>query len=208
MQDVASTSVVPQQKSELAQRVLKGAWVGVLLGLLLEALLLVVALWQDRLPDRVHIVAETVQKLSWSALVCAALVAGQAAVRAGTSIAGLIGLFAAPVAILTARALHKATLEVLGANTVTATQWFAASIKGVEYALLSLAITWLVKRGAAWKLYVIAGALVGMATYVLTSLALSLPGDPLQRALVEVSHPIGCALAVRFSSQVNARLRD
>jgi hypothetical protein len=97
---------------------------------------------------------------------------------------------------------------VLGANTVTATQWFAASIKGVEYALLSLAITWLVKRGAAWKLYVIAGALVGMATYVLTSLALSLPGDPLQRALVEVSHPIGCALAVRFSSQVNARLRD
>jgi hypothetical protein len=90
MQDVASTSVVPQQKSELAQRVLKGAWVGVLLGLLLEALLLVVALWQDRLPDRVHIVAETVQKLSWSALVCAALVAGQAAVRAGTSIAGLI----------------------------------------------------------------------------------------------------------------------
>jgi hypothetical protein len=208
MQDVASTSVVPQQKSELAQRVLKGAWVGVLLGLLLEALLLVVALWQDRLPDRVHIVAETVQKLSWSALVCAALVAGQAAVRAGTSIAGLIGLFAAPVAFLTARALHKATLEVLGASTVTATQWFAASIKGVEYALLSLAITWLVKRDAAWKLYVIAGALVGMATYLLTSLALSLPGDPLQRALVEVSHPIGCALAVRFSSQVNARLRD
>ena len=104
--------------------------------------------------------------------------------RAATSIAGPIGLFAAPVAFLTARALHKATPAVLGASAVTATHWFAASIKGVEYALLSLAITWLVKRDAAWKLYVIAGA------------------------LVEVSHPIGCARAVRFSSQVNARLRD
>ncbi len=208
MQDVVSTSALPQQKSELARRVLKGAWLGVLLGLLLEALLLVVALWQDRLPSGVHMAAETIQKLSWSALICAALVAGQAAVRAGTSITGLIGLFAAPLAFLTARALHKATLEVLGESVVTATQWFAASIKGVEYALLSLAITWLSKRDAAWKPYVIAGALVGLASYVLTALVLSQPGDPLQRALVEVSHPIGCALAVRFSSQVNARLRD
>lgn len=208
MQDLVSTSDLPQQKSELVRRVLKGAWLGVLLGLVLEALLLVVALWQDRLPDGVHIVAETIQKLSWSALICAALVAGQAAVRAGTSITGLIGLFAAPLAFLIARALHKATLEVLGESVVTATQWLAASIKGVEYALLSLAITWLSKRDAAWKPYVIAGALVGLATYALTALVTSLPGDPLQRALVEVSHPIGCALAVRFSSQVNARLRD
>src|SRR5262249_38983638 len=121
MPEIASTSALPQQKSEFAQRVLKGAWLGVLLGLLLEALLLAVALWQERLPDGVHIVAETVQKLSWSALVCAALVAGQAAVRAGTSIAGLIGFLAAPVAFLIARALHKATLEVLGAPMVTAT---------------------------------------------------------------------------------------
>jgi hypothetical protein len=46
-----------------------------------------------------------------------------------------------------------------------------------------------------------------LATYALTSRVPSLPGDPLQRAFVEVSHPIGCALAGRFSSQVNARLR-
>jgi hypothetical protein len=193
--------------SELARRVLRAAWLGVLLGLLIEVLLLAVAFWQDQLPEGMRIVADTVQKLSWSSLICAALVAGQTAVRQRAAIAGISGLLAAPAAFLTARALHQASLEVLGAGIVaSASQWLTAGVKGIEYALLSVAIAWLSKRDVQWQPYVLAGAVIGTAAYVLTWMLLPAPGDPLQRAVVEISHPIGCALAVHISSQVHARL--
>jgi hypothetical protein len=205
MHDVTSTAASANELLSPAQRVLKGAWLGVLLGLLFEVLLLAIALWQNRLPDGVHIIADTVQKVSWSSLVCAALVAGQAAVRSGVAVAGVCGFLAAPMAFVIARALHRATLEILGSSADATSQWSSAGIKGIEYALLSFAIAWLSKRDAHWRPYVIAGAVVGATTYALTSL-LSMPGDPLQRAVVEVAHPVGCALAVHLSSQVNARL--
>lgn len=179
---------------------LRAAWLGVLLGLLIEALLLATAFWQNQLPDALRVVADTVQKLSWSSLICTALVVGQAAVRQGVALGGIRGLIAAPAAFLTARALHNASLEMLGAESAAgASQWLATSaaagIKAIEYAVLSAAISWLAQRNARWQPHALAGAAVGTATYVLTSVLLSVPGDPLQRAVVEIFHPIAAGAA-------------
>lgn len=194
-------------EAPVIRHVLRAAWLGVLLGLAIEALLLAVQFWQQVLPAPVAIAADTVQKLSWSSLVCAAIAAGQAAARGNPAVAGLFGLIGAPVAFLLARALHKATLSALGSDAAAAaTQWLSAGIKGIEYALLGIAILWLARREAGWKMYAGLGAVIGAVTYALTSWWLPATGDPVQRAIVEVLHPVGCALAVYMTMRLGRHL--
>jgi hypothetical protein len=191
---------------EIVRRMLRGAWLGVWLGLSIEVLLLLLQLLQGVLPDTVRIIADTVQKISWSSLVCATLAAGQGAARGKLAAAGIVGLVGAPIAFLLARSLHKAMMEILGQATATPVPWLAAGIKGVEYALLGAAILWLAKRKADWKSHAFTGAAVGGITYYLVLWLLPAGGDPLQRAIIEVVHPIGCALAVHASASFNKHL--
>lgn len=193
--------------SDTVARLLRGAWLGVLLGLIIEGILLAILLMQDQLPEPIRMVADTVQKVSWSSLVCAVLAAGQGIARGTARLAGLAGLIGAPIAFLLARSLHKATLEVMGNEApASAIPWLAAGIKGAEYALLGMAILWLSKSQRGWKAHVALGAGVGLVTYALTLWLLPGAGDPVQRAIVEIVHPIGCALAVFIALQFNRRL--
>lgn len=202
-----STPLSAPASPDILARLLRGAWLGVLLGLVIEGLLLSVQIAQDQLPEPIRIVADTVQKMSWSSLVCAALAAGQAVARSRTALAGAIGLVGAPIAFLLARSLHKATLEMLGNGAAsTATPWLGAGIKGVEYALLGVAILWLVKRNASWKAYAWVGAATGAVSYGLVLWLLPAGGDAVQRAIVEIAHPVGCALAVYVTAQFNRRI--
>ena len=180
---------------------------GILLGLFIEGGVLLVQLLQDRLPDTVGIIADTVQKISWSSLICATLAAGQGAARGKIAAAGIVGLIGAPIAFLLARSLHKAMLELLGkASTVTATAWVGAGIKGIEYALLGALLLWLAERDAGWKWHAAMGAAVGVASYLLVLWWLPAGGDAVQRAIIEIVHPIGCALAVHAATAFNRHL--
>jgi hypothetical protein len=184
------------------RRMLRVAWFGALLGLGIELLLLAIQAWQNQLPDTIRIGADTVQKMSWSSLVCAAIAAGQSAARMKAAALGAAGLLGAPVAFLAARSAHKATLEALGGTAGAAVSpWLLAGLKGVEYALLGLAIAWLMRREAPWKTYALAGAAIGIVFYIVFLLLLPGAGDPLQRAIVEIVQPTGCALAVYGGSR-------
>lgn len=190
------------------RRMLRVAWLGALLGLGIELLLLAIQAWQSQLPDAVKIGADTVQKMTWSSLVCAAIAAGQSAARMKAAVLGAAGLLGAPVAFLAARSAHKATLEALAGTTSAAavSPWLLAGLKGVEYALLGLIIAWLLQREAQWKSYALAGAAIGVAFYGIVLMLLPGAGDPLQRAIIEIVQPTGCALAVYSGSRFYERL--
>lgn len=189
--------------SAAIRRMLRVAWLGALLGLGIELLLLAIQAWQSQLPDAVKIGADTVQKMTWSSLVCAAIAAGQSAARLKTAVLGAAGLLGAPVAFLAARSAHKATLEALGGTAAAAavSPWLLAGLKGLEYALLGLVIAWLMRREAQWKAYAMAGATIGIVFYVVFVVLMPGAGDPLQRAIIEIVQPTGCALAVYGGSR-------
>ena len=191
----------------IVRSLLRGAWLGVLLGLSIEALVLLVQLLQGVLPGTVKIIADTVQKISWSSLICATLAAGQSASRGKIASAGVAGLIGAPIAFLLARSLHKGMLELLGKESAaTPIAWLGAGIKGIEYALLGAILLWLAERDACWKWHVFVGGLVGLVSYVLVLWWLPAGGDPLQRAIIEIVHPIGCALAVHAAATFSRHL--
>lgn len=207
MSTPVSIEKIASPEPELITRLLKGAWLGVILGLLIEGVLLAIQFFQGQLPEPLRIAADTVQKVSWSSLICAALAAGQAISRNAAGLAGLAGLVAAPIAFLLARSLHKATLELLGGDVAgTPVPWAPAVIKGVEYALLGMAIMWLSKREAGWKAYTLLGAVVGTVTFALTVWLLPAGGSLVQRAIVEIVHPVGCVLAVFMTMQFSRRM--
>lgn len=188
--------------------VLRAIWFGVLVGLGIQLAVMLVQIAQDQLPPMVRLAADTVQKISWSALVCAAIAAGQAAARAYPGATVLFGLFGAPVAFLVSRSVHKAMLEAMAGDAgAAAVQWLAAGVKGVEYALVGAAIVALVNRDAGWKPYAAAGAAIGLVTWILTGFLLPAAGNPIQRAVVEILHPVGCTLAVFASLRLGQRLQ-
>jgi hypothetical protein len=189
---------------DVPRRILRTAWMAILLGLALEAALLLFQVGAGDVPGLRSIVADTVQKVSWSFIVCVGLAIGAAAARAAAAM-GALGLLAGPVGFLAARALHKATLAALGVSAAGAagpSPWLIASVKGAEYAFLGVALGWLArsKRGSAAMhagIGLLAGAAFGGLILYLTAAAAPLPAAALvARALNEILFPVGCALVV------------
>jgi hypothetical protein len=183
-----------------------------LLGLILEVLLLLVLGLAGKLPSLVTIVADTLQKMTWSTLVCAALAAAQTLRKvrtpAGMATAGLLG---APIALLLARAAHKAVTTALDAAPAgaAAAPWMLAGLKGLEYAVLGLLLYWLAKRASGLRAYAASGAALGLAFFGLLSWLMPIDGGlqaSLLRAINEVLHPVGCALVIYFGAQFGERL--
>ena len=92
---------------------LRVAWLSILLGIGMEALLLVLSVGFGNAPQLKPIVADLVQKISWSFLVCAGLALGTAASTVRAPAMGLLGLMSAPAAFHIARILHKSVAEAL-----------------------------------------------------------------------------------------------
>ena len=94
-------------------KILKVAWLSVGLGLVMEAALLIAAAGFGKVPGLKPIVADIVQKISWSFIVCVGLASGTAASKSREAAMGLMGLFAAPAGFHVARVLHKSALQAL-----------------------------------------------------------------------------------------------
>ncbi len=192
---------------------LRVAWLSVLLGLGMEALLLLFAAGSGLVPQLGEIFAATVQKVSWAVIVCAGLAIGTTVSSVFRApLMGILGFFAAPVAFHVARSLHQGAKEALeitgGIASVGESVFLLALIKGVEYACLGVAVGWLGRR--PWGGLVV-HALVGLAIGILFGGAIlaltysSAPQPPPTTALVsrgldEIFFPVGCSL-VLFSAQ-------
>lgn len=199
-----------------AQSILKGAWLAVLLGFAIEGLILLsVALAGGALTAK-PFTADLVQKLSWSVVVCVALAVARTASKSSGVVMGLAGLLAAPAAFAVARGLHKGALQALGmvaSPPAGPPPLLVAGVKGLQYALLGLAIGWIAKRGRSGAaahagVGLACGLLFGGPLLVLTFQAM----NPLSAATVvarsvnELLFPVGCALVLYASDTLGKRL--
>jgi len=191
----------------LGPTLLRAAWLSILLGIGIELSIVFVAFGLAAPPSGAAAVADGVQKVSWSVFVCVGLALGMVARQMGASAAGLAGLLSAPLAFIVARAAHKSVAQVLDLPAIPAagpSPALLASVKGVEYAALGLALWWISRRpwggmGAHAAAGTIAGAVFGGAIVALTVAAAPAPptaASLLPRILNELIFPIGCALVL------------
>lgn len=74
---------------------LRVAWLGIALGLVMEGLLLLLSGGFGELPGLQPAIADLVKNVSWSVLVCAGLAVGTTLSRAGVPAMGLLGFLSA-----------------------------------------------------------------------------------------------------------------
>jgi hypothetical protein len=200
------------ESSHVGKTLLHVAWLAILIGVALEALLLVLSWAFGTFKNGKPFIADLVQKISWSVIVCVGLALGATVARARDVVMGLTGLLAAPLAFSVARGMHKGAMEALSVATDAAggpSPFLIASIKGLEYGLLGFALSAVQKQswGGALAHTVVglaAGVLFGGAIlfFSIEAAAGPIPHSALiARAVNEILFPVGCALVI-FSAEV------
>ena len=189
---------------------LRIAWASVLLGLVMEVLLLAAALILGSRPGARAVLADTVQKVAWSTIVCLGLGIGNAVAKNVPPVAGVFGLVAGPIGFVVAKALHQGVAQALGIALGGATHPSAvvlAVLKGLQYGGLGHGLAWIGKRaGGRMIAYIGTGLAVGVIFGGIT-LFLMLPLATtalIVRALNEVLFPVGCSLVVYSAKSLGA----
>lgn len=195
-----------QPPADFAKTLLHVAWLSIVLGIVMELLVLGTASGLGIMPGAGMILADTVQKVSWSTIVCIGLAIGTAASKARGPVMGLAGLLAAPAGFAIARSFHSGVLQALGSGVAAAGQpsaYLLAILKGVQYGCLGMAVAWAGQRfqGRATA-YVGVGLLTGVVFGGVTLVLMSpLPVAALiARGVNEILFPVGCSL-VLFSAE-------
>jgi hypothetical protein len=192
------------------------AWLAILLGLLLQAAQLLVAVGFGTAPSPGPLLAETLKTLSWSLLVCIGVALGRVAAKGRLPLEGVTGLLAAPLALTAANAIQKGVAEAVDAAGVPAGPapvWVLA-IKATEYGCLGLALEWVGRR--AWG-SALGHLAVGLMTGVVFGglfLAVVVQSAPaplstpslVARGLNELLFPVGCALVVFIAEVLRTHL--
>lgn len=202
--------------ASLFPTILRVAWLSIGLGMALEVVLLVIVAFTGTAGDSPRpFVADLVQKVSWSFLVCVGLAFGTTASKAREGIMGLLGLISAPAGFATARAAHKGVAAGLGvaAGGSAAFPVLIAGLKGIEYALFGAALAWIGKRALGLKAHVAAGLAFGVV-FALAIVAVTVQSSAAPIPLVkqvaqginELMFPVGCALVLYAANALSKRL--
>src|SRR5829696_1992821 len=161
----SSTTTSDSAGGGLGSTLFRAAWLAILLGFAMEALLLVFAAGFGILPGLKPVAADLIRQVSWSTIVCVGLALGTAVSKARAPLMGVLGLLAAPLAFTVSRSLHQGavkTLEIAGSGADAPPVLLLAVLKAVEYACLGLALGWIGRR--AWgglSAHIAMGLLVG-----------------------------------------------
>jgi hypothetical protein len=206
----------PAAAPRLGSILLSVAWLSILLGLVIELILVLLAAGYGTFANAKPLVADLVQKVSWSTIVCVGIALGTAASNMRASLMGVMGLLAAPLGFTVARTLHKAVAEALGVAGVAAggpSPLLIGSIKGVEYACLGALLGWVGNKYWGGALAHIAvglgagiffgGTILGLMDWhspVSLPLAAFLPGG-----VDEILFPVGCALVLFAAESLGKR---
>ena len=192
------------------ERLLRVAWLSILLGIGMEALLLAAAAAFGKQPAVAAALADLVQKVSWANIVCVGLAVGTAASKQQPRAMGLAGFAAAPLAFGLARALHKAVSQALSIAAPAAgipSPWVLAGIKAIEYTLLGFLLGRFEKHAEPRLTpHILIGAVIGLlfGGFVLW-LSVRQSPSPLPaaalvtRAINEMIFPIGCSAVIGAS---------
>ena len=210
-----NSSAIPAEGSaNLGATLLRVAWLAVGLGLVIEVIMILLAVGFSSTFGMGKIIADLVQKISWSVIVCVGLAFGKAASHGKATWMGLSGLFAAPVAFSVAGTLHKAAnsaLKLAEQGAGVAFPFVIAALKGIEYAVLGLLLAWLGKRATAGAMtYTGTGLAVGVVfatAIVYSSGAQHMTPGAISMFVNEVIFPIGCSLAIFGADVLGRRIK-
>jgi hypothetical protein len=203
---------------ELVRKVLKVAWLSIALGLVLEVILLVVVAYAGAAGNSPKpFLADLVQKVSWSFIVCVGVAFGSTAGKLRPIAMGVLGLLSAPAAFNVARSLHKGVKDALGIAgpaAAGASPFLIGTLKGVEYAVLGAVIGRIGQRwGGRLGAYAGAGIAVGLVfggailAVMIGSAPAPLPtAELVSRGLNELIFPLGCSLVIYAADVLGKRL--
>jgi hypothetical protein len=204
----------PQQEPSynLRKTLTRVAWLSIGLGLLMEVLLFAV---RYGVVGQVEpFVAEMVNRVSWSFLVCMGLAVGESFTGGRGLWAGLAGLFVAPAAFIAARGLHRGAAELLGTTGPSPDSpviMVLAGLRGIEYLCLGLLLFWIGRK--AWggaMAHIAAGLAVGVIfggiVLLLTPAVAASTAGLLSWSINELLFPVGCSLVLFGSSVVGKRV--
>jgi hypothetical protein len=202
--------------ASLRAKLLRAAWLAILLGFVMEALLLLFTAGFGIFPGLKPIAADLIRQVSWSTFVCVGLALGTAVSKARAPLMGILGFLAAPLAFTVSRSLHQGavkTLEIAGSGVEAPPVLLLALLKAVEYACLGVALGWIGRR--VWG-----GAMVHLATGLLVGLVFGgtivgltyqmSPDPPASAALIslganEILFPVGCSLVLFAATALGKR---
>jgi hypothetical protein len=187
------------------------AWMAILLGFAVEALLLLAAAGFGTAAGPKPFIADLVQKVSWSFLVCVGLGFGNVISKAKPFVTGIFGALAAPLAFGTARSLHKGVGAALGlaAQAGGPSALVIALVKAVQYALLGWALAKIEKKkGSGLFAYAATGFAAGLLfggvilVYSFVATPNGIPASGMvARGVSEILFPVGCS-AVLYVANV------
>lgn len=202
--------------ASLGATLLRTAWLAILLGFVMEAILLLFTAGFGIFPGLKPIAADLVRQVSWSTFVCVGLALGTAVSNARAPLMGILGFLAAPLAFTISRSLHQGavkTLEIAGSGVEAPPVLLLAVLKAVEYAVLGVALGWIGRRvwGGAMA-HLATGLLVGLVfggTIVSLTYQMA-PDPPTSAALVslganEILFPVGCSLVLFAATALGER---
>jgi hypothetical protein len=202
--------------ASLGAKLLRAAWLAILLGFVMEALLLLFTAGFGIFPGLKPIAADLIRQVSWSTFVCVGLALGTAVSKARAPLMGILGFLAAPLAFTISRSLHQGavkTLEIAGSGVEAPPVLLLALLKAVEYACLGVALGWIGRR--VWG-----GAMVHLATGLLVGLVFGgtivgltyqmSPDPPASAELIslganEILFPVGCSLVLFAATALGKR---
>lgn len=201
--------------SDLGAKLLRVAWMAILLGFAMEGILLLLGTGLGKTLGLSTIAADLVKNVSWSLFVCAGLAVGTAVAKVRLPLAGIAGLISAPLAFEVSRVLHKGTLEALAVSGTSegAFPFLIATLKGLEYACLGMGIGWLGSRPWGGALaHAAAGLAIGIVFggAILAVTAASVPQPPaadlVTQGINEVLFPVGCSLVLFAATALGKRM--
>ncbi len=200
-------------------RALTVAWMAVLVGLAVQLAVLAAKLLGAGGVTAAQFLADLAQGVSWSVIVCAGISLGTVLARARATVMGILGFVSGPLGWAAAKGAQKSVQGLLGLqpDQIGGFFYLVSGLKGVEYAILAVAVGYLLGRpGANIRHHAFAGFLVGLASaFVFGFLnyrhGLSLGSPPPTGRLVALSvgelfFPVGCALVIFMAAHVKAHI--
>jgi hypothetical protein len=194
--------LTPAEAHRIRVNLVRTAGLAALLGLLMEALLVLGG-------DTSATLSSLLDNGLWPFLVCMAVAIGQAVSGGWPTRAGGFALIATPLAFLAAKVFQKAISVLLEGTApgslLTGTLIEEAALRAVEYAVLAASLAWLVRQSWAGALaHLSLGALVGLIFGLVIAYFLT-PDSLVGWIVEELVFPTGCALIV-FASETLTRL--
>jgi hypothetical protein len=207
----------PATTTGLRVTLLRAAWLAILLGFAMEALLLLFAAGFGIFPSLKPVAAELVRQVSWSTIVCVGLALGTAVSKARAPLMGLLGLLAAPIALEVSRSLHQGAvkaLEISGTSSFTPPLLLLALLKAAEYGCLGVALGWIGRRPWGGLIaHVATGLIIGIVfggaivAFTYWKAPEPLAGAELvSRCVNEILFPVGCSLVLFSATAVGKRV--